>query len=300
MAYNVKIVSAQYANAQGTLVFVFLETGESWFVVPNNGSGQANVLEAWLTQGNDIGPYVPVIPGGVIPPGAIIWMATTRAIPGYLICDGTAVRRQQYVNLFRAIGTTFGAGDGTSTFNLPDLKGKFVRGWGGPNALDPGRVFGSTQLGSIGGHTHAFTDPGHSHVIADPGHVHETFDPGHSHSITDPGHRHSITDPGHTHNEIFPTTGYIAAYNDGKEALSADRNNGSVTTVTQPANANITIQNAFTGLNTTNTATTNLQMASAFTGVTVTPATTNILRTETSGSFETRPINITLNPLIRY
>ena len=58
-------------------------------------------------------------------------MATTTPPKHALVCDGSAVSRVIYAALFAAIGTTFGAGDGATTFNLPDLRGKFIRGTGG-------------------------------------------------------------------------------------------------------------------------------------------------------------------------
>jgi phage-related tail fiber protein len=66
--------------------------------------------------------------------------------PRYLVCNGSAISRTVYNNLFNIIGTTFGSGDGSSTFNIPDLRGMFIRGHdprSGGN--DPSRVFGSTQ-----------------------------------------------------------------------------------------------------------------------------------------------------------
>ena len=62
---------------------------------------------------------------------------------------GSAVSRTQYPALFAAIGTTFGVGDGRTTFNLPDLRGEFVRGWDGGRNIDPGRAFGSAQGDAI-------------------------------------------------------------------------------------------------------------------------------------------------------
>lgn len=53
---------------------------------------------------------------------------------GYLLCNGAAISRAQYPELFAAIGTTWGAGDGSSTFNIPDLRGYFLRGVGGNSA----------------------------------------------------------------------------------------------------------------------------------------------------------------------
>jgi hypothetical protein len=65
---------------------------------------------------------------------------------GWLVADGSAVSRATYATLFAAIGTTYGAGDTTTTFNLPNLKGQFLRGWNSTGTgCDASRVFGSTQ-----------------------------------------------------------------------------------------------------------------------------------------------------------
>lgn len=62
------------------------------------------------------------------PVGSVIAFAGTSSPAGWLLCDGSAVSRETYANLFAVIGTTYGAGDGTSTFNLPNLVDKFVQG----------------------------------------------------------------------------------------------------------------------------------------------------------------------------
>lgn len=63
--------------------------------------------------------------------GCVVWCAGNITPAGTLYCDGSAVSRTTYAELFSAIGTTYGAGDGSTTFNLPDLRGQFVRGTGG-------------------------------------------------------------------------------------------------------------------------------------------------------------------------
>jgi microcystin-dependent protein len=73
---------------------------------------------------------------------------------GYLECNGAAVSRSTYSALFTAIGSTYGSGDGSTTFNLPDLRGEFVRGWDHGKGTDSGRVRGSNQSGAIESHTH--------------------------------------------------------------------------------------------------------------------------------------------------
>jgi phage-related tail fiber protein len=81
-----------------------------------------------------------------VPAGTVINVAMNTAPTGYLKANGTAVSRTTYATLFAAIGTTFGIGDGSTTFNLPDLRGQFARGWVDDGSVDSGRVFGSTQL----------------------------------------------------------------------------------------------------------------------------------------------------------
>ena len=87
--------------------------------------------------------------------GQVIFTAGVVAPAGSLKCDGSEVSRTTYQALFAAIGTTFGAGNGSTTFNLPDLRGEFVRGWDDARGVDSGRTFGSTQADELKSHTHA-------------------------------------------------------------------------------------------------------------------------------------------------
>ena len=77
--------------------------------------------------------------------GCVVWFAASAPPGGFLECNGAAVSRATYNLLFAAVGTTWGAGDGTSTFNVPDLRGYFIRAWADTGTIDSGRVFGSTQ-----------------------------------------------------------------------------------------------------------------------------------------------------------
>lgn len=127
----------------------------------------------------------------LVPTGAILSYAGSSAPAGWLVCDGAAVSRTTYANLFSALGTTFGTGDGSTTFNLPDLRGRFIRyddnmgshGISGVTSTgaasrDTSRAHGSAQgqataknglaattSGTDGTHSHAVTDPGHSHSV---------------------------------------------------------------------------------------------------------------------------------------
>lgn len=81
--------------------------------------------------------------GTGVPVGSIFWLAAQTAPEGYLICDGSAVSRTEYADLFAAIGTTFGAGDGSTTFALPNLRAAFIRGAGSQNGYSA--TFGQKQ-----------------------------------------------------------------------------------------------------------------------------------------------------------
>lgn len=81
--------------------------------------------------------------GTGVPVGSVFWLATKTAPEGYLICDGSAVSRTEYADLFAAIGTMFGTGDGTTTFALPNLQAAFIRGAGSQDGYSA--TFGEKQ-----------------------------------------------------------------------------------------------------------------------------------------------------------
>lgn len=104
-----------------------------------------------------------------VPPGSIIHVAGNTPPVGYIKANGAAVGRVLYAGLFAQIGTTFGAGDGSTTFNLPDLRGEFIRGVDDGRGLDAGRVLGSVQAGQNLSHTHTGSTAAagaHTHAIS--------------------------------------------------------------------------------------------------------------------------------------
>lgn len=120
------------------------------------------------------------IPGS--PPGSIIAFAGQTSPDGWFVCDGSLKDRNTYSNLYSIIGTTFGVGDGSTTFNLPDLRGEFIRGWDNGAGVDSGRAFGSNQDDELKSHTHTgSTDTSGSHS-----HSGSTDDAGvHNHAYSD-------------------------------------------------------------------------------------------------------------------
>jgi len=102
---------------------------------------------------------------GGVPTGSITAFGSTSVPSGWLECNGAAISRSTYATLFSAISTSFGAGDGSSTFLLPDLRGEFIRGWDNGKGTDSGRAFASAQSSQMQQHNHSVS-------ISDPGHVH--------------------------------------------------------------------------------------------------------------------------------
>ena len=91
-----------------------------------------------------------------LPPGSVYFLAadTIPTNARILECDGSAVSRTTYADLFGVIGEVFGTGDGSFTFNLPDLRGEFIRGWDNSRGVDSGRVFGTAQSHQLQEHQH--------------------------------------------------------------------------------------------------------------------------------------------------
>lgn len=108
----------------------------------------------------------------VLPAGMVLFFATAAAPVGWLICNGATVSRADFPILYSAVGEMYGAGDGISTFKLPDLRGEFLRGADLGRGIDSGRALGSFQIGQNESHTHGMS--------ADGGHVHssEIFNSG--------------------------------------------------------------------------------------------------------------------------
>lgn len=89
--------------------------------------------------------------------GDVKFWPASSAPAGWLKANGAAVSRTTYAALFLVIGTTYGAGDGSTTFNVPDLRGEFVRAWDDGKGVDIGRVLGAAQGDAFKIHNHTIT-----------------------------------------------------------------------------------------------------------------------------------------------
>lgn len=94
----------------------------------------------------------------LVPTGSIIAYGGSSTPSAWLFCDGAAVSRTTYSTLYSKIGTTWGSGDGLTTFNVPDLQNMFLRGSGSS-------AVGVYEADTYLNHTHPISDPGHAHVV---------------------------------------------------------------------------------------------------------------------------------------
>lgn len=119
--------------------------------------GQPMVL---YSDGNNIvdpisGIVAAAVAAAAVPEiGRVAYFPLTAPPAGYLRANGAAVSRTTYAALFAKIGTTFGAGDGSTTFNVPELRGEFVRGLDDGRGVDAGRSMGTVQTQSFQSHAH--------------------------------------------------------------------------------------------------------------------------------------------------
>lgn len=223
---------------------------------------------------NDPNATISAILDLICPVGSLVpTLATEEPSAGWLICNGQAISKAGFPRLYRVIGDQFGSS--STTFNLPDLRGKMPIG-----------ATADIPLFAIGGAaTITLTVdqlPEHSHAINDPGHTH-TFTPTpHNHTITDPGHTHAVTDPGHTH---------AAAAVDADIAAPTGAADGAAAGTSGSSTTGISID----------TATTGLSLADTSAGGSNSPETTGLTVLETGGgeAIPALPPYIAVNWMVR-
>lgn len=120
-------------------------------ITPDVGSITASMLENPLNLSSKTLTLPTAMSG---PVGEVIWYAKPSPPPKYLKCNGAAISRATYSELFAVIATNFGSGDGSTTFNLPDLRGEFIRGWDDGRGVDSGRSWASGQGHQFQDHQH--------------------------------------------------------------------------------------------------------------------------------------------------
>ena len=173
-----------------------------------------------------------------IPPGTVLPFAGSTTPPGWLLCDGSAVSRTVYANLFEKISVNFGNGDGATTFHLPDMRGRFERCKDSGSARDPDRAtrIASNPGGNTGDNVgsaqdHTFTSHSHTNTnsVTTGGesvdHSHNntgTVSANHTHGVNGAGdHYHGTNDAYYSEN-YNGGGGYYGANHGGDFDNSAD------------------------------------------------------------------------------
>lgn len=164
-----------------------LPASQKFMTMDNSG----NIAAPWTTDNTTIqiaSNQLSVIVSGVTPTASLRMSASSTVSAGWLLCDGTGVSRTTYSALYAEIGDSCGHGDGSTTFNLPDYRGQFLRMVSGASGRDPdassrtamntggntGNNVGSVQAGQYASHTHTQNAHGHTNTVNDPTHSHTT------------------------------------------------------------------------------------------------------------------------------
>ena len=158
----------------------------TYYAIPTMASGDVPALD---TNGltailNAIDSALHAVASAVtgIPTGTIQMWAGASAPVSWLLCDGSAVSRTTYSALFAITGTSYGSGDGSTTFNLPDLRGRIPAGYAASGGHSDVSTLGNNEGSSLANrrprhpHTNGLTLPNHAHSdtisFADSGHTH--------------------------------------------------------------------------------------------------------------------------------
>jgi microcystin-dependent protein len=176
-ALSVPNTNPVVADSGGQFGNVFLLGSPAYHVVLQDATG------ATIWDMDPVGPELAA--AGAVPVGGEMDFAGSTAPAGWLLEYGQAISRTTYAALFAVIGTTYGSGDGSTTFNLPDGRGLVYAGVDNMGGTAANRITQAVSgvngvvLGAMGGDQHAqggtitLTDPGHVHVLDDPGHQHQ-------------------------------------------------------------------------------------------------------------------------------
>jgi microcystin-dependent protein len=183
------------------------------------GTGPGSVAEIRRRIQNSLVREENLFPELLIPVGSVVPYISTKAPRGWLSCNGQEVSREEYSNLFSIIGTTYGVGDTETTFNLPNLVGRVIVGYGSEDGLT------SRSMGDTGGdesHTLSIDEiPSHSHTVSNTVQKTGNDTPG---SLDDTGNEIDNVDTsttntssiggGQSHNNMQPFTvlNYIIKY----------------------------------------------------------------------------------------
>lgn len=165
------VFTSTYSSGTGrTTVTLSMEWGETLtsnlqYVIHGNDDTTSTATHGSNHALDSIDPL------NLVPTGAIIWWPLNTIPTGYIKAVGANVSRSAYANLYNVYGTTYGSGDGSTTFGTPDVRGCFIRSVDDGRGIDPGRSYGGSQGWTYPSHTHT-TDPSYVYSSSDGSHAH--------------------------------------------------------------------------------------------------------------------------------
>lgn len=146
-------VGAEPPTAATQGMFWFNTNNGQLYTYYEDGNSNQWVSVSGANGGSEPAPE----PTPAVGPGFVAYYAAQTAPTGWLKANGALVSRFIYPELFTAIGTTYGTGDGSTTFNIPDMRGEFARGFDDGRGVDASRALGSYQDDQYQDHTHTLT-----------------------------------------------------------------------------------------------------------------------------------------------
>lgn len=221
------------------------------------------------------------------PTGRIVIWPTTSVPAGFLLCNGQAVSRTTYAALFAVIGTTWGSGNGSTTFNVPDLRGVFLRGLDNGKGIDTGRAIATTQQDAFESHTHNASSAeagAHTHTVSGTA----ASNGAHTHSVSGT----AASAGAHDHNVMQYSSNPSGSR---KQAIVES------TTYSTGSNADINMQTAGAHTHTVSgTAASNGAHTHTVSGTAASDGEhDHAITVEATGDSETRPVNVAINFIIK-
>ena len=227
-----------------------------------DSSGNVGVQTATPTAELEVNGRIKDKTGFVMPVGCIMAYMGTTAPEGWLLCDGSGANRATYADLFAVLGETNGEGDGVTTFNLPDTRGRFIRGTDNGATNDPDAASRTAQ--NTNGNTGDMV-----------GSLQTENTKSHNHSV-DPPNTSTTTNGNHKHNEGN-------RYWTGNLGPDYGATSTSAAVGYQGGSSGCT-QQAYTSTNGSHSHTLNIAAFSS----------------ASNGGNETRPVNVGVNYIIKY
>lgn len=163
----------------------------------------------------------------IIPTGSVLAFSGSSAPTNFLLCDGSAVSRSTYAALFSLVGTTYGVGDGSTTFNVPNLKGRTIIGVDSGAAVLTAAPTRGTALG----------EEKHTLITGEL--------PVHTHTINDTGHTHTVSG---TNNGGAPPANVVSSGIRGDSVITGGSNYSLATTATGAFSFSLNADNHTTGI----------------------------------------------------